>query len=340
MGIIKTIPAGSPYHPSFNDVGTVSNHSGNTFEVSDIDISSISKAIGHSSGDIGILCTSNNINMYALFRPNKLAPYNFEDWGGYNHEAKAPTHFVGKVSLITLSLDSTKKITLPISLDRGERPPYLDNAAAQWNYVNINVKNVGGSVTINKSLVANAIGPSNGSYNPSHVIELTLPDNDFYNLTLSVEGFYSTGSSNIKPIEDTHPNISLTIAPQYILVSFSTSTFWQVPSTMRHIYQYTGIGFPDQEFTATNNQLFLDNSSAPSSVMYSQAFRDSIPATRLINGNYYVYKNSTYLDSGVWRTITFDTTNPLSVGSTYRKGNVWYKVNSIQSGYLVAQMTV
>lgn len=79
MGIIKTIPAGSPYHPSFNDVGTVSNHSGNTFEVSDIDISSISKAIGHSSGDIGILCTSNNINMYALFRPNKLAPYNFED---------------------------------------------------------------------------------------------------------------------------------------------------------------------------------------------------------------------------------------------------------------------
>lgn len=339
MGIIKTIPAGSPYHHTFNDVGIVSNVSENTFEVSDISISSIKEAIGHSSNDIGTLCTSDNINMYALFRPNKLAPYNFGDWGGYNHEAKEPTRFTGKVSSLTFNLDSTKKITLPISLDRGERPPYLDNPAAQWEYVNINVKNVGGSVTINESLVANAIGISNSVYEPSHLIELTLPDNDFYNLTISVEGFYSTGSSNIKPIEDTHPNISLTIEPQYILVSFSTSTFWQVPSTMKHIYKYTGTGGSDQEFTATNNQLFLDNSSAPSSVMYSQAFKDSVPETKLINGNYYIYAHSTYLDDGVWRNMTFDTTNPLSVGSTYREGNVWYRVNDIQSGYLVAQVT-
>ena len=336
MGIVKTIPAGSPYHPSFNDVGTVSNHSGNTFEVSGISSTEIRTALGLSSTSLGDLSESSAINMFALFRPDKLSPHNAGEFGGYNHQAKPPTSFVGKVSSIHVNLDNTNKVMIPITLDRGERPPYMNNAAAQWEYVNVEIKNVGGSTTINQNLVANAIGPSNSVYTPSHIFEIALPDNDKYTLNVSVKGYYSTGASNISEIEDTHPNIAINVEPNYILVSYSTSTFWQVPSTMKHVYQYTGVGFPDQEFTATNNQLYLDSSSAPAAVMYSQAFKDSVPATRMIGGNYYVYKNSTYLDGGVTRTLTFDTENPLSVGSTFRRGNVWYKVNSIQGGFLVA----
>lgn len=338
MGIIKTIPAGSPYHPSFNDVGTVSNHSGNTFEVSGITFTKIRLALGVSSTNLGDLSLSNAINMFALFRPDKLPPHSAGEFGGYNHQAKPPTHFVGKVSSITVNLDNTNKIMIPITLDRGERPPYMNNPAAQWEYVNVEIKNIGGSTIINENLVANAIGPSNSVYTPSHVFEIQLPANDKYTINVSVKGYYSTGSSNISEIEDTHPNIAINVEPNYILVFYNTTDLWQVPSTMKHVYQYVGVGFPDQEFTATNNQLYLDNSSAPATVMFTQAFADSIPQTRMINGNYYVYKNSTYLDGGVWRTITFNTDNPLTVGSTFRRGNVWYKVNSIQSGFLVTDL--
>jgi hypothetical protein len=336
--ITKTIPAGSPYRHLNNDIGTVTDVVGNTFKVSDIRVSDIANTIGSSSRNIGVLSSSDNINMYALFRPNKQPPYRFGDWAGYNHQAVAPTHYLTKTSTQIFNLDDNNEIEIPIQLNRGERPPSLDTDGCTWDYVKVQISNVGGSVEINEYLVANAIGESNGSYTPSHLIKVRFPSNDPYSVTVSVQAYYSTSSgTNIKPIEDTHPNMVLTIKPKYNYITISTSSYIQL-SQIQHHYIYGSN--PPYVIDASNTDIRVDNVSAPSSVIFTTAFRDSIANTISSGGYTYQYSYSSYWDSSanVRRILTFNKEGDLSAGSTYKKGSFWYYVNSVQDGYLASRV--
>lgn len=340
MALQRVIPTGSPYNHVNSDIGIVSNYNANTktFDISNITITNIRNVLGENTNNIGLLCKSPNVNQWALFRPTGNSPYNMGDFGGYNHQAVAPTHYLSKSSAQTFTLDDNNEIEIAIQLNRGERPPDLDNPGCTWDNVKVQINNVGGSVAINKYLVANAIGVSNGSYTPSHLIKVPFPSNDPYTVTISIEAYYSTSSgTNIKPIEDTHPNMVLTIKPKYTYITISTSGYIQL-SQIQHHYIYGSN--PSYVVNASNTDLRSDSIAAPSSVIFTPAFRDSIASTVYHDGSYFYYSYTSYWDSSanVRRTLTFNKEGDLIAGSTYKKGGVWYYVSSVQNGYLASKV--
>ena len=108
MGKEITLPLG--LEPADVDIGTLTLISGRTYDVTDIDFSTIRNVIGASTNDLSLMSLHSGINKWAAFRPyppivgslygytydiptmqlvqhTAVAPYRAGDFAGYNHQA-------------------------------------------------------------------------------------------------------------------------------------------------------------------------------------------------------------------------------------------------------------
>ena len=349
MSKLVTIPIGSPYIPQNGDIGTYSNYIANeglpfasvirTFEINDITITRIRQVLGNpvdAQGnpitDVSLLCSHANINMWALFRPNKVSPFKIGDFAGYNHTAGAPTHFIGKTTSMTFNLDINKKFAIPFLLNRGERPPSWTDPATMWEWVKVSVATVSGDLYVNTYKVASVYGESVGNTTPQHIIEITPPANDYYLFTISVIAHYvETGYANIKQIEDSHPNITITVTPYFIYRDLTTNGMDSTAS-IRHRYEYSA-GAPQFVYDY-GTIIYIDNKDQPSISMVPSTYPNTIADTITYNGYTLPYGVTEFNNNGTWVTLSMYKGSGNSVGLEYKSNGIWYKIRSIQSGYL------
>ena len=348
MSKLVTIPIGSPYIPQNGDIGTYSNYVANeglpfasvirTFEINDITITRIRQVLGNpvdAQGnpitDVSLLCSHANINMWALFKPNKVSPFRIGDFAGYNHTAGAPTHFIGKTTIMTFNLNINKTFDIPFLLNRGERPPSWTNPATTWDLVKVSILTLSGDLSVNTYKVATVYGESVGNTTPQHIISITPPTNDYYSFVISVIAHYvNTGYGNEAVIEDTHPNITINVSPYFIYKTLNTSEM-SSSATIRHRYEYTA-GEP--QFVYDSAIIYIDNLDAPSISMVPSTYPNTIANTIQYNGNTLPYATTEFNRMGVWKTLSMYKGSGNTVGMEYKANDIWYKISSIQSGYL------
>lgn len=341
MSKLLTIPAGSPYITGLSNIGVITNYivpnpnippteQDRTFNASDVSMPNVASLLRDSSCDLESLCKSNKINPFALFRPNKQSPFRLDDFLGYNHDALPPTYFVGKQSSMTINLTSSRKIIFPFFLTRGERPPYMDDVATTWDRVKVIVKKTSGDININHYVVAKVINISVDA-TPQHIIEVYAPSNDYYKLTLSVEAFYCEGGyANIRPIEDTHPNIILQIIPYFINMYLRIAQMGSSGS-VRHHYS-DGQHTPTYEYAS--GVVYIDNSYMPVFSLVTPTIKNSIKTSVYYNGYYLPYSYTDCLTDGVWRIIGQLNNSGLAIGDKYKSlTGIWYNIAEIEPGY-------
>lgn len=114
-----------------SDVGSLTDNEDNeTIDATNVDTTEVRNVLGEDTNNIGLLCTSNKINKWALYKPGKLKvendyliysepdTYKIGDFLGYNHQAEKP-EFSDYSSNSTYD-DSTSTVQINYTLDRKE----------------------------------------------------------------------------------------------------------------------------------------------------------------------------------------------------------------------------
>lgn len=103
----KTLTFDSRYNADYvvnrSDVGNLTKIDATTIDATDATTTAIRNALGESTNNVGLLCTSSLINQWALFKPGNLSydankniiynqpsVYRMGDFLGYNHNAQVP----------------------------------------------------------------------------------------------------------------------------------------------------------------------------------------------------------------------------------------------------------
>jgi hypothetical protein len=222
----RHIPTLSTYDIVNNDVGDITNYNdvNKIFDVSNITTSNVRNVLGESNNNVGQLCQSANINEYALFRPESSSPpYNLGDFGGYNHEAKAPAYFNNPYSALETTWGNqgggVYGIQLNWNLRRGERWPFgLDYES--WGRVKIKLTmNPAGYPSV--EFWSEMDDVQNLNIGATHVIDITY-SNISISGTMSVEAWYcNEAGAPIQLIEDVHPDFNFTINQSTVPISLS-----------------------------------------------------------------------------------------------------------------------
>jgi len=107
----KTLTYKSGYNTSNiinrSDIGDLSDNGDGTINATNATTTDVRNALGEDNNNIGLLCSSNNVNMWALFKPGYVSidanknlffaqptdsdGYKLGDFLGYNHNAGKPT---------------------------------------------------------------------------------------------------------------------------------------------------------------------------------------------------------------------------------------------------------
>ena len=108
----KTLTFKSGYDPqsiiSRSDIGNLTDNGDGTIDATGIDSMDIRNLLGEDTNNLGQLCLSSKVNMWALFKPGRVSydsngnvfhdkpdggasdPYEYGDFLGYNHDAQKP----------------------------------------------------------------------------------------------------------------------------------------------------------------------------------------------------------------------------------------------------------
>lgn len=335
MGIVKTIPTGSNYNPSSataTGIGTVSNVTTTSFEVSNITIPQIAASIGSSAMDLTTLSTSANINQWALYRPDKATPHGIDEWAGYNKNAKPPSYFYYKDSSISAGKTSTFLISFAATLARGERLPLNNSSASYWNYVR--AKAVINDTTNNRTLTAyssiQAITQGITTFN------ITYTDNNRYdfsgNVTISAEYVDSAGGLVHGQIEDTSYNIPISVTGYWNWRNLSDFNYNPYADGLIRLYYYNGTSLTfislSQAQSTAPRMIFHSGMKSVGSTMHAIYYTTDTPSggdfpvmgggmthqwvVISYNGQYYKYTVTPYTTNQV-----FDT--EYKVGATVSK---------------------
>lgn len=295
MGKVITIPTGSNYSLPANAPGTYVNLGGGQYDVTNIDIASVRTLLGISANDLAAICTSGNININALFRPNKQTPYNLGDFAGYNHQANPATYYYGgKTTSFSVNKASNYSFGFAVNLMRGERLPLDNSFASYWNFVR--VKAVVSDTLNNRSFtmyspVQAVAQGTNTVFNLSYTDSIR---NDISGTaTLTAEYTDSAGSVVYGSIEDTYPTITLNVTGYYTILGLSGFNYNPWADGDVRLYYYNGS-------TLTYQSLSQATSGAPKIILGAL---HSMGST--IHGIYYT------------STVPSGDTIPATLGGTY-----------------------
>lgn len=136
MGKSITIPP--DYNPADNDCGILTQVSASQYSGSDCSVTSVKNALVESVTTVGGLCTSNNVNKWAAFRPgyfttsgSPISEYIFHvpndgfrlgDFIGYNHQAKPPVYYYEQLPT-SIAVEQWDNLSVQVELARGEAVP-------------------------------------------------------------------------------------------------------------------------------------------------------------------------------------------------------------------------
>lgn len=327
MALTKTIPTDSPYSPGNSDVGDVSITGSYTFDVTNIGLEEIRIVLGDSDANLGSLCTSPNVNEYALFRPDGTTPYKAGDFGGYNHEANPPTYFYNKpTSTIITTIDSSNNINLGVIVKKGERPPELNNSNYDWDYIQLDTSTWDGNsehVTTNTS--------ATGAYDNT-VVTIDVGSNDPCTFKALVKAYYTSSTYLMRydEIEDTYPELTIDARPVYNdAPSTLTLATYEWPEVRHYFYNSSTDTWSYQ--TPTWPAYSEDQYSAETGII-DDAFEEVWNYT--INYAYSVFRNG----SGDYYKLSLYSGNFYTAGHTYKLGGDWYEVDSVETGYIFWQV--
>lgn len=214
----KSITKLPDYAVANNQVGTLTQVSGNTFEGTVAGISQIISAIGASIANLYGLVASSLVNKWAAYKPGYISasgsPYDtytyvrpssglkIGDWIGYNHNAKPPVHYANSIPS-TYEVEQGEWGQIDIQLARGEMNPC--GGSSDKNYVDVQLQYNGGIVQHNRISI-----PAVGSLITTSFYQQIIAAG-----TLSIKPVYyfdNYGSyTDLAIIEDGVKNVSISV---------------------------------------------------------------------------------------------------------------------------------
>jgi len=190
----------------------------------------IGNVLGEGSLKATILCSSPNVNQWALFKPNGVSPFSIGDFCLYNHEAKPPTYIYEHQQNKTIEGEKNTNTTILVTMQIGEMSP-LDENGNHHVY-----KNSAGDSLLGVGLVID--GVEDGSITEYILSNFPLTKNINYifrtNEVINIQPYYYTRSSithdwtKRNPIEDGSVTVTVNVLP----IPFSTTTVTHSPATV------------------------------------------------------------------------------------------------------------
>jgi len=184
------------YKVAANQCGTMTHVIDNQYWVFEINISQMRVALGVTTNDLGALCTSENINKWAQYKPGAwggmtdymaalfewvLPVNNFRlgDFIGYNHNAKPPVYYAETLPE-SIQVEIYDLAVIHVHLARGEAAPVAKAIGAVKTQLDVQTT-WAGTLTHHRISV-----PSYGD----EMITIEIPVE--YNLNLDIKPFYYT----------------------------------------------------------------------------------------------------------------------------------------------------